>query len=138
VSTSWWLHFLLAVVTGGFAASMAEWLFSGDLWLPLYRRHPEVWRSSEPNYSEKTGIAFSTAYAFVSAAIFFLLLHLAAIHDWRLSILTALLMWLMVPLPLLFTLSYFMKYPRALAVVHATGWLVKLLLFALAAIVFRL
>jgi hypothetical protein len=33
-------------------------------------------------------------------------------------------------LPFFLTLSCLMKYPRALAFVHATGWLLKLLIFA--------
>ena len=136
----WWLRFLLAALSGGFAASMAEWLFSGDIWLPLYRRHPEAWRSSasDPTYSEKPGILVSTAFSFISATLFFVLLGVVGAHGWRLPALVAFLIWVIVPVPLLLTLSCFMKYSRALAAVHATGWLLKLLIFAVAYALFKL
>ncbi|HEX3437077.1 MAG TPA: DUF1761 family protein [Pseudacidobacterium sp.] len=117
---------------------MAEWLFSGDNWMPLYRRYPETWRSSGPNYSEKGGIIFATIFAFISAALFFLVLCITGVHGWVVPCAVALLLWMIVPVPLLFTLSFFMKYPRALALVHATGWLLKLVIFTVAFAVFRL
>lgn len=50
----------------------------------------------------------------------------------------ALMAWLAVVVPLLFTKTFFMKYAWQLAALHSLGWLVKLEVAAISSALFHL
>jgi hypothetical protein len=60
------LRFVLAVLAGGCATSMTDWLFMGDWVYKRFDKHPEIWRCQ----AESTGIARSAALPFLTCAVF--------------------------------------------------------------------
>jgi hypothetical protein len=131
-------HVLYAVLLSTFITANTDWLFAGDIWMRFYRIHPASWRSKAEGFREGPAIAGSILLTLVTCAIFTGILQCAHMHGYRCSMIFALMVWLAAPLPLLFTQSFFMKYPWQLAALHSIGWLVKLEIVAISSALFHL
>ncbi len=132
------LHAVYAVLLSTFIAVNTDWLFAGDIWMRFYRIHAAAWRSKAEGFREGPAITGSIALTLLTCAIFVGILRCAHVHGYRCSMMFALMSWLAVPAPLLFTQCFWMKYPWQLATVHSIGWLVKLEVIAVAAALFHL
>jgi hypothetical protein len=69
---------------------------------------------------------------FLTCGVFAWLLARLGVHSVTSALLLALAVWLIGPLPLILTNAAFIKLHRVFVVSYATGWLVKLVLVAVA------
>jgi hypothetical protein len=120
----------LATLAGGIASSLTDWFFFGVLFHGKYLENPEVWR--KPEGGETKQIIWSTVVAFFSCAAFILLCAGLQLHTMRSVVKLAIAIWLIAPLPLTITNSFFIKFQKELVFSHSLGWLARLLLFAIA------
>jgi hypothetical protein len=126
-----WTRVALTTFSGGFVASLTDWLFMGDWLYKRYDRHPEIWRHPH-GQGEMKAIAWASVLPFVTCAIFTLMcahLHFYAYHA---TLKFALAIWVIGPLPLLIANALFIKLHPAITASYSVGWLVKLLLAAMA------
>ncbi len=127
--------FLIAVITASVLASLSDWFFGGFLFHEKYRTYPEIWRESV-GQRESLMITVSTLLIVLTCAVFiYLAAHLHAL-GWMQVLGLALGVWLLAPLPLLVTNALFIKIHPLNTLSNAMGWLVKLLICAVAAYVF--
>jgi len=118
---------VLIVIGSGIVSSLTDWSFAGD-WLHRRYTYPEVWRQG----GEGRAIALTSPLPFLTCGVFayviaWLGLPLAG------AVKLAIALWLIGPLPLILTNAAFMKLHRVFVASYATGWLVKLLIVAVAA-----
>lgn len=122
-------HVFAASIAGAILGSIADWVFAGVLFHGRYQRHPEVWRTGTSE-TLKIGAAqvlcLLTSVAFVGLAETLRQVELSG------ALKLAVMIWLIAPLPLLITNALFIKIDPLVTASHAIGWLVKLLLIAVA------
>jgi hypothetical protein len=122
-----WTRIALITLGAGIATSMTDWLFAGD-WLHRRFTYPEIWRQG----SESRAIAVSSVFPFLTCFVFACVaarLHLNSLHA---ALKLAAAIWLIGPLPLILTNAAWMKLHRVFVTSYATGWLVKLVIVAIA------
>jgi len=126
-------HVFAASIVGAVLGSIADWVFAGVLFHARYQRHPEVWRSGGSESLRIGGaqiLCLLTSLAFVALASTLGTVYLAG------TLKLAAMIWLVAPLPLLVTNALFIKIDPLVTASHAAGWLVKLLLIAVATVIF--
>jgi hypothetical protein len=121
---------MLAGLAGGVVASLTDWLFMGDWLYKRYDRHPEIWRVSEQN--EVEAIAWASPLPFFTCVAFAFTCAWLHLRSFGAGSLLALAIWLVAVVPLTVVNALFIKISPPVAVSHALGWLVKLLLAAAA------
>jgi len=122
-----WTRIVLITLGAGIVTSLTDWFFAGD-WLHRRFTYPEIWRQG----SESKAIAVSSAFPFLTCFVFSCLaarLHLNSMHAAQKL---AAAIWLIGPLPLILTNAAWMKLHRVFVASYSIGWLVKLLIAALA------
>ena len=122
-----WTRIALITLGSGAVSSMTDWFFAGD-WLHRRFTYPEIWRQG----AESRAIALTSPLPFLTCFVFAYLaarLHLNAFHG---ALKLAAAVWLIGPLPLILTNAAWMKLHRVFVVSYSTGWLVKLLIAAIA------
>ena len=122
-----WTRLVAITVGGGVLSSLTDWFFAGD-WIHKRWTYPDVWRKG----AEARAIALTSPLPFLTCAAFAYLAarlgHTALPGASKL----ALAMWIIGPLPLILTNAAFLKLHRVFVALYATGWLVKLLIVAIA------
>ena len=126
-----WRRFSLAVLAGGVASSLTDWLFMGDLLYKRFNQYPEIWRYTGGE-GESKAIAWSAPLPFLTCAVFTLACAQLRLHSLGATMKFACVAWLIAPLPLMITTSIWMKLQPMIAAAHSLGWLVKLILAATA------
>ncbi len=126
-----WNRIALTVLCAGFAASLTDWLFMGDWLYKRYDQHPEIWRHPH-GQGEMKAIVWASLLPFVTCGVFTLLCSGLGLYSYSGTITLALAIWLIGPLPLLIANALFMKLHPAITASYSLGWLVKLLLAAVA------
>jgi hypothetical protein len=122
-----WTRLATIVIDAGVASSLTDWLFAGD-WLHRRWTYPEIWRSGEGR-----AIALTAPLPFLTCGVFAYAAARLGLHSMASTIKLAAAVWLMGPLPLILTNAAFMKLHRVFVASYAIGWLVKLLIVAVAA-----
>ena len=130
-----WMHFGFAVLASGLASSLTDWFFMGDLLYKKFDKHPEIWRYPGDKGADKA-IAWSSALPFLTCAVFALACVQLHLYSYSATLKLAFEVWLMAPLPLFITMSLWMKLQPAIAIAYSLGWLVKLVLAAVAVALF--
>ncbi len=120
-----WLRLALVVLGAGVIVSLTDWVFAGD-WIHRRWTYAEVWR---PN--EMRAIALTSPLPFLTAGVFAVVAERLQLHTSALITL-AVAIWLIGPLPLILTNAAFIKLHRMFVASYAIGWLVKLVIIALA------
>ncbi len=123
-----WRIFAASVV-GAILGSVADWVFAGVLFHDRYQRHPEVWRTGT---SEALRIGAAQVLCLLTSVAFVALADTLGLVDLTGALKLAAMIWLVAPLPLLVTNALFIKIDPLVTTSHAAGWLVKLLLIAVA------
>src|SRR5580700_1192762 len=126
-----WGHIAIAVVASAFVASMTDWLFMGDWLYKRYDQHPEIWRHPH-GQGEMKAIVWASLLPFVTCGVFTLLCAALVLHSYSGTITLALAIWLVGPLPLLIANALFIKLHPGITASYSLGWLVKLLVAAVA------
>jgi hypothetical protein len=122
-----WTRLATIVIGAGVASSLTDWFFAGD-WLHRRWTYPEIWRPGEGR-----AIALSAPLPFLTCGVFAYVAARLGLHSTASTIKLAAAVWLMGPLPLILTNAAFMKLHRVFVASYAIGWLVKLLIVAVAA-----
>jgi hypothetical protein len=125
----------LTVFAGGVVASLTDWLFMGDWLYKRYDQYPEIWRYPH-GQGEMKAIAWSAPLPFVTCAVFVLLCARLNLHSYSATVKLALAIWLLGPLPLLIANALFITLHPALTTAYSVGWLVKLVVAAVAVVLF--
>jgi len=126
-----WIRVALTVFVAGFVTSLTDWLFMGDWIYKRYNQYPEIWRFPQ-GQGEMKAIAWSAPLPFVTCAVFTLLCVGLNLHSYGATVELALAIWLVGPLPLLIVHGLFIKLHPAITVAYSLGWLVKLVVAAVA------
>jgi hypothetical protein len=122
-----WIRFAAIVVGTGIVTSLTDWFFAGD-WLHKRFTYPEIWRKD----AETRAIALTSPLPFVTCGLFTLVLAWLGLHSLATTTILALAVWLIGPLPLILTNAAFIKLHRFFVVSYSAGWLLKLMIVALA------
>ena len=122
-----WLRFALVVAGAGVVVSLTDWGFAGD-WLHRRWTYPEAWRQGH----EQRAIALTSPLPFLTAAVFTYLAARLHLHGTMTLLKVGLAVWTLGPLPLVLTNAAFLKLHRVFVASYALGWLVKLLIIAIA------
>jgi len=126
-----WVNLTLTVFVAGLAASLTDWLFMGDWLYKRYNQYPEIWRYPH-GQGEMKAIAWYTPLPFVTCAAFTILCACLNLHSYSATLKLAVAIWLVGPLPLLIGNALFIKLHSAIAAAYSLGWLVKLVVAAVA------
>lgn len=122
-----WTHFVVVVVVAGVITSLTDWLFAGD-WLHRRWTYREVWRPAP----ETRAIALTAPLPFLTCGAFAYLAMRLALHSPASTLKLAIAVWTIGPLPLILTNAAFIKLHRAFVTSYVIGWLVKLVIAAVA------
>jgi hypothetical protein len=134
MNTISWTRFAFAVLAGGIVSSMTDWLFMGDWLYRRYNAHPEIWRVHGGN--ETKAILWASLLPFLTCGVFDIVCVRLSFYSYGSTLKFATAVWLMAPLPLIIVNFLFIKIDSRIAAAHALGWLVKLLVAALALTLF--
>ena len=126
-----WVNLTLTVFVGGLVASLTNWLFMGDWLYKRYNQYPEIWRYPH-GQGEMKAIAWYTPLPFVTCAVFTLLCARLNLHSSSATLKLAVAIWFVEPLPLLIANALFIKLHSVIAAAYSLGWLVKLVVAAVA------
>ena len=119
---------IVAIVVGaGIFSSLTDWFFAGD-WIHRRYSYPEIWRKE----AEGTAIALTSPLPFLTCGVFAYVAVRLGLHSVSSAVKLAVAVWMIGPLPLILTNAAFIKMHRVFVVSYATGWLIKLLIVALA------
>jgi hypothetical protein len=121
-----------AILLSGCASAMTDWFFGGLLFHEKYLTYPETWRRRAGEPGESAAIAWSIVLGFLTCGAFVLACSVFHVRGYSAAIPLAVAIWLIAPLPLLITNALFVKMHPLNVVSLALGWLVKLLLAAVA------
>jgi len=122
-----WMRLALITIGAGVVTSLTDWLFAGD-WIHKRFTYPEIWRQGV----EGKAIALTSPLPFLTCGMFAYVAARFGLHSVASAVGLAIAVWLIGPLPLILTNAAFMKFHRVFVTSYATGWLVKLLIVAVA------
>ena len=122
-----WTRLVAIAIGTGAVSSLTDWLFAGD-WLHRRYTYPEIWRKG----AEGRAIALSSPLPFLTCAAFAYAAARLGLHSVPSAVKLAAAVWLIGPLPLILTNAAFMKLHRVFVASYAAGWLVKLMIVAVA------
>ena len=119
---------VIAIVVGaGIVSSLTDWFFAGD-WIHRRFSYPEIWRTG----TESKAVALTSPLPFLTCAVFAYVAVRLGLHTLSSDVKLAVAVWLIGPLSLILTNAAFIKMHRVFVACCATGWLVKLLIVAVA------
>jgi hypothetical protein len=122
-----WMRLALITTGAGVVTSLTDWFFAGD-WLHHRFTYPEIWRQGV----ETKAIALTSPLPFLTCGFFAYVSARMGLHSAASALKLAIAVWLIGPLPLILTNAAFMKLHRVFVVSYATGWLIKLVIAAIA------
>ncbi|MFZ0743146.1 MAG: hypothetical protein WAM85_02015 [Terracidiphilus sp.] len=126
-----WMRLAAIIIGAGVVSSLTDWFFAGD-WIHRRFTYPEVWRKG----SESRAIALTSPLPFLTCGVLAILAARLGIRSAEAALKLAVAVWVIGPLPLILTNAAFIKLHRVFVVSYATGWLVKLIIAALAVALF--
>ena len=122
-----WIRLVAIAIGAGVLSSLTDWFFAGD-WIHKRWTYPEAWRKG----SEARAVALTSPLPFLTCAAFAYLAWRLGLHTVPGAAKLALAIWIVGPLPLILTNAAFLKLHRVFVALYAAGWLVKLLIVAIA------
>jgi hypothetical protein len=122
-----WIRFLAVVIGAGIVTSLTDWLCAGD-WIHRRYTYSEIWRQGD----EQKAIALTSPLPFLTCAVFAYVGVRLGLHSVASTVKLAIGVWLIAPLPLILTNAAFMKLHRVFVFFYAFGWLLKLIIVAVA------
>ena len=122
-----WMRLVAIILGAGILSSLTDWFFAGD-WVHRRFTYPEIWRKG----GEGRAIALTSPLPFLTCAVFAYAAVRLGLHSVPSALKLATAIWLIGPLPLILTYAAFIKLHRVFVVSFALGWLVKLMIVAVA------
>ena len=127
-----WL-ILAAIAVSGTLAILTDWLFMGLLFHHAYTRYPEVWWPRGGNNTR--AIIWSSVIGYLmSAGVVFLCLLSNADTILR-GLVVAAIVWAAGPLVVVIVNGLFIKIDPKVTIAHCLGWLARMVLGGIAAVV---
>ena len=123
-----WERFVWVVAGAGAVSSLTDWFFGGD-WIRRRFTYAEIWRKG----CEGKAVALTAPLPFLTCAVFAYAANRLGIESVHSAVKLAGVVWMIGPLPLILTCAAFIKLHRVFVASYAIGWLVKLMIVALAA-----
>ena len=127
----------LAVLAAAVGTSLADWVFFGVMFHEKYKAFPEVWRRPVGGKGEGKAVGLAAGVGLLTPIVLVLYCAIWGVHRWEATLGLAFFIWLGVCVPLLVGNYLFVKLHRLILVSHSLGWLVKLLIAAVAVSLFR-
>jgi hypothetical protein len=122
-----WVRFVAIVLGTGVLTSLTDWFFAGD-WIHRHYTYPEIWRQGV----EARAIALTSPLPLLTCGAFAYVAAWLGLHSVPSAVKLAVAVWLIGPLPLILANAAFMKLHRVFVVLYSIGWLIKLLIVAVA------
>ncbi|MFZ0305479.1 MAG: hypothetical protein WAL75_22510 [Terracidiphilus sp.] len=122
-----WTKLVAIVVGAGVLSSLTDWIFAGD-WIHKRFTYPEIWRKGQ----ESRAIALTSPLPFITCGVFAALAWYLDLRSVPGAARLAVAIWVIGPLPLILTNAAFIKMHRVFVSCYAIGWLVKLMIAAVA------
>ena len=122
-----WARLVAVTIGAGVVSSLTDWFFAGD-WIHRRYTYPEIWRHSE----ESRAIALTSPLPFVTCGVFAFVAARLGFHSVTSPLKLAVAVWVIGPLPLILSNAAFIKLHRVFVVSYSIGWLIKLLIVAVA------
>jgi hypothetical protein len=122
-----WARLIAIIVGTGIVSSLTDWVFAGD-WIHRRYSYPEIWRQG----AESRAIALTSPLPFLTCGVFAYVAARLGLHSVSGALKLAVAVWLIGPLPMILTNAAFMKLHRVFVASYAIGWLIKLMIVALA------
>jgi hypothetical protein len=126
-----WLRIVVAFVASAVVTSLSDWYFFGVLFHDRYQRTPGIWRRYRDKADERLSIGAGQATLSVSSLVFILVCAYLGWVSAKSSLTAAVILWVMIPVPLLVTNAIFIPMDRLIVLSHSLGWLVRLVVTAL-------
>ena len=128
-------RFVLGVAAGTFVSSLTDWLFMGVLFHDKYLTYPEVWWPRGKS-GESRAVVISSFVNILTVGGLMALCYRFAALDYGSALVLAFGVWIVGPLPLLVVNALFIKFHPLTVVAHCLGWLAKLVVAGVAAVLF--
>jgi hypothetical protein len=125
------LHIVFVFIASAILASFTDWYFFGVLFHGRYGLTPGVWKKYRDKRDEMTSIGISEGIMSISSLVFILVCGRLGFVSSASTLLAALALWVMIPVPLLMTNAIFIPMHRSIVVSHSLGWLARLVITAL-------
>jgi len=125
-----WIHIAEASVLAIILASFTDWYFFGILFHNRYHSTPGVWKQYKDKKDEMRSISISMLYQSITSVVFIIACSYLQVNTLVPAMIAALVVWVMVPLPLLLSYGVFIRMDRLIIVSHSLGWLARLLITA--------
>jgi len=122
-----WARIIAVAIGTGVVSSLTDWFFAGD-WIHRRYSYPEVWREG----NESRAIALTSPLPFLTCGVFAFVAARLGLHSVSSALKLAVAVWVIGPLPLILTDAAFVKLHRVFVASYATGWLIKLVIVAVA------
>ena len=122
-----WARIIAVAIGTGVVSSLTDWFFAGD-WIHRRYSYPEVWREG----NESSAIALTSPLPFLTCGVFAFVAARLGLHSVSSALKLAVAVWVIGPLPLILTDAAFVKLHRVFVASYATGWLIKLVIVAVA------
>ena len=122
-----WARLVSIIVGAGVVSSLADWFFGGD-WIHRRYTYPEIWRQG----AEGKAIAVTSPLPFLTCGVFAYVAARLGLHSVSSAVKLAVAVWVIGPLPLILANAAFMKLHRVFVASYAIGWLIKLIIVAVA------
>jgi hypothetical protein len=124
---------VVGVLAAVFLSSMTDWFFMGVLFHDKYLTYPEVWWPKAGSEEMRANVIASVINILTVGGLMALCYHFGALH-YSSALLLAFGVWIVGPLPLLVINALYIKFHPLTVVAHSLGWLAKLLVAAIAAV----
>jgi Protein of unknown function (DUF1761) len=128
-------RYILGVAVGTLLSSLTDWLFMGLLFHDKYMTYPEVWWPRVASNESRAVVISSFVNTLTVGGLMALCYHFGAL-SYGSALLLAFGVWIVGPLPLLVVNALFIKFHPLIVVAHSLGWLAKLVVAAVAAVLF--
>jgi hypothetical protein len=125
------LHITMAFFASAILSSFTDWYFFGVLFHDRYGNTPGIWKKYKDKADEIKSITISEVILSLSSLVFILVCSHLNLLTFEASICSALVTWIMVPVPLLMTNAIYIPMDRLIVLSHALGWLSRLVITAL-------
>jgi len=126
-----WYQVGEAAILASVLSSFTDWYFFGIMFHDRYHSTPGVWRQYKDKKDEIKSVTIGTLYGSVTSIVFVISCAYWDIYGYLPALITAGILWIMIPMPLLLSNAQFMKIDRRLVISHGLGWLARLVVSAL-------
>jgi hypothetical protein len=125
------LHIVFVFIASAILASFTDWYFFGVLFHARYGLTPGVWKKYRDKRDAMTSIGISEGIMSIRSLVFILVCGGLGFVSSASTLLAAVALSVMIPVPLLITNAIYIPMDRSIVVSHSLGWPARLVFTAL-------